>query len=179
MLCPLFLFLFRDLSFLFFTDGVDGQLSFDFLILELLKLIYFIIYKFSIGIFLKSYGYLSFLSFTFSSLHQTEIQVAEQWRHQPHDMKGTKCTQWLEAWRSKAILLVVPQKTRDTWLLSASNAISCHLDMKRNPFLRTKRQRPWARHAIPLVKDMKIRPFIRGSTKDMKMRSSLTLGSCY
>merc|ERR1712137_227155 len=31
------------------------------------KFIYFIIYKFSIGIFLKSYGYLSFLSFTLIS----------------------------------------------------------------------------------------------------------------
>ena len=33
-------------------------------ILSVMKFIYFTIYNFSIGIFLKSYGYLSFLSFT-------------------------------------------------------------------------------------------------------------------
>merc|ERR1712151_632738 len=37
--------------------------------LRVQKFIYFIIYKFSIGIFLKSYGYLSFLSFTLISYY--------------------------------------------------------------------------------------------------------------
>merc|ERR1711862_3888 len=55
-----------SLVFFFFSFGVVVFVS-KFPIIyywEFQKFIYFIIYKFSIGILLKSYGYLSFYSFT-------------------------------------------------------------------------------------------------------------------
>ena len=42
-------------------------------VLSVMKFIYFTIYNFSIGIFLKSYGYLSFLSFTICILFHSRL----------------------------------------------------------------------------------------------------------